>query len=65
MIPQHDTDWALSAKGNWWRRIKGTLLIVGETESNRIWARVGGNFLEGEYDSLSEAQTACEQECEQ
>ena len=53
MIPQRDTDWALSAKGNWWCRINGTLLIVGQNKAGRIWARVGDNFLEGDYDSLT------------
>jgi len=61
MIAQHDTDWDLSAKGNWWRRENGTPLIVGQAKSGRIWARVGDDFLDGEYDSLSEAKAACEQ----
>lgn len=62
MMPQHDTDWALSAKGNWWRRIDGVAMIVGKTKDGRIWARVGDNFLNGQHDSLSEAQAACERE---
>ena len=64
MIPHHDTDWALSAKGNCWRRQDGTPLIVGQAKSGRIWARVGDDFLDGEYDSLSEAKAACEREAE-
>ena len=61
MIPKHDTDWDLSASGNWWRRENGTPLIVGQAKSGRIWARVGDDFLDGQYDSLTEAKAACEQ----
>jgi hypothetical protein len=62
MIPNHDTDWALSAKGNWWRRANGVPLIVGKSKHGRIWARVGDDFLEGNYDSIVKAQAACEKE---
>ena len=61
MSSQHDTDCDLTAKGNWWRRIDGTPLIVGQSKSGRVWARVGDDFLDGQYDSLSEAKAACEQ----
>ena len=64
MTSQHDTDWDLSAKGNWWRRQDGTPLIVGQAKSGRIWARVGDDFLDGEYDSLTEAKAACDREAE-
>lgn len=64
MIPQHDTRWQLSAKNNWWRRENGTPLIVGISKYGRIWARVGDDFLDGEYDSLTEAKAACEREAE-
>ena len=42
----------------------GTPLIVGKSKSGRIWARVGDDFLDGEYDSLSEAKAAREREAE-
>lgn len=57
-----DTDWELSAKGNFWRRIDGVLLVVGKDKYDRVWARVAEDFLEGPYDSLCEAKTACEEE---
>ena len=41
--------------------LHGTPLIVGKSKSGRIWARVGDDFLDGEYDSLTEAKAACEQ----
>ena len=62
MIPNHDTDWALSAKANWWRRENGVPLIVGMSKHGRIWARVGDNFLDGHYDSIEQARAACEEE---
>ena len=62
MTSQHDTDWDLSAKGNLWRRENGTPLIVGMSKYGRIWARVGDNFLEGNYGSIEEAKSACEEE---
>lgn len=64
MTPQHDTPWQLSAKNNSWRRVDGTPLIVGQAKSGRIWARVGDDFLDGEYNSLTEAKAACEREAE-
>ena len=61
MTSQHDTDWDLSAKGNWWRRENGTPLIVGMSKYGRIWARVGDDFLNGNYDSIEKAKAACEE----
>ncbi len=61
---QHDTDWQLSAKGNWWRRVNGTALVVGQTKDGRIWALVGEEFLKGKYTTISNAQDACEREAE-
>lgn len=65
MNSQHDTDWVLSAKRNWWRRENGIPLIVGMSKYGRIWARVGDDFLDGQYDSLEEAQAACDEEAKQ
>jgi hypothetical protein len=62
MSSQHDTDWDLSAKGNLWRREDGTPMIVGISKYGRIWARVGDDFLDGQYDSIEEAKAACEEE---
>jgi hypothetical protein len=62
MTSQHDTDWDTSAKGNLWRRQDGTPMIVGMSKYGRIWARVGDDFLDGNYDSVEEAQAACEEE---
>ena len=64
MTSQHDTDWDLSAKGNLWRRQDGTPMIVGMSKYGRIWVRVGDDFLDGQYDSLEEAQAACEKEAQ-
>ena len=61
MSSQHDTDWDTSTKGNLWRRQDGTPLIVGMSKYGRIWARVGDDFLEGNYDSIEEAKAACEE----
>jgi hypothetical protein len=59
--PTHDTDWALSAKGNWWRRSDGLLLSAGTRKSDgRYWARRGDAFLKGSFNSLSAAQYAAE-----
>ena len=62
MTSQRATDWAPSARPNWWRRENGTPLIVGMSKYGRIWARVSDDFLEGHYDSLEEAQAACDEE---
>lgn len=62
MTSQRDTDWDLSAKGNWWRRENGIPLIVGMSKYGRVWARVGDDFLDGQYDSVEEAQAACDEE---
>ena len=55
-----DTDWKLSAKGNYWRKYMGIMLIVGGSFEKGYWVRVGEEFLEGKFDSLDEAQLAAE-----
>ena len=62
MTSQHNTDWTSSVEGNWSRRGNGIPLIVGMSKYGRIRARVGDNFLEGQYDSLEEARAACDEE---
>ena len=59
--PTPDTDWALSAKGNWWRRCRGLLLSAGTRKSDgRYWARRGNEFLKGSFNALSAAKYAAE-----
>jgi hypothetical protein len=55
-----ETDWKLSAKGNYWRKYRGIMLIVGGGFERGYWARVGEEFLEGKFNSLDEAQVAAE-----
>ena len=54
--PTHDTQWALSKKGNWWRRVNGVALIVGKRKDGRFWARRGEEFLPGSFGSLDDAK---------
>ena len=58
--PTHDTQWALSQKGNWWRRENGVALIVGKRKDGRFWARRGDDFMEGSYGTIAEAQRGAE-----
>lgn len=60
MSPQSDTDWALSEKGNWWRRINGKVLVVGCRADGGYWAMVSGNFMEGSFESQDQAMHAAE-----
>ena len=63
--PTHDTDWALSVKGNWWRRYDGLLLSAGTRKSDgRYWARRGNDFLKGSFNALSAAKSAAENGCD-
>ena len=62
MTSNRDADWGISSRGNLWRRVNGTPLIVGQAKSGRIWARVGDDFLDGEFNSVTEAQDACDRE---
>lgn len=54
--PTHDTQWALSQKGNWWRRVNGVALIVGKRKDGRFWARRGDDFIQGSFASIEEAK---------
>ena len=59
--PTHDTDWALSAKRNWWRRCDGLFLSAGTRKSDgRYWARRGDEFLKGSFGSLEAAKYAAQ-----
>jgi hypothetical protein len=58
--PTHDTDWAISTKGNYWRRKDGIALITGKGEDGRYWARRDKDYLPGSYANLEEAKSALE-----
>jgi len=55
----YDTDWALSNKGNQWRRLHGRLLVVGQSKYG-FWARVNDYFVKGPFDDLDDAMRAAE-----
>lgn len=60
MYSNRDTDWDLSAKGNYWRRIDGQVLVVGSKDQINYWAMVDGTFLDEKFESAEEAQSALE-----
>lgn len=63
--PTHDTDWAESQQGNYWRRVNGVPLIVGKRKHERYyWASVDSKFMDEIFNSLGEAQLAAEKELE-
>jgi hypothetical protein len=56
-----NTNWAISAKGNHWRRIDGIVLVVGQFKTNDdYWAMRDGKFLSGRFHSIGHAQHAAE-----
>ena len=59
MFDTDDTDWALSSKGNHWRRMHGRLLVVGQSKFG-FWARVNDYFVKGPFDDLDDAMRAAE-----
>ena len=56
--PTHDTEWALSAKGNDWRRISGKVLVVGKKKTGGYWAMIDGEFLPGRFKTKQVAMDA-------
>ncbi len=58
--PSHDTEWATSAKGNFWKRINGVALIVGKSKHGKWWGRRGDEFVPGSFDTKKEAMAAAE-----
>ena len=60
MNPERDTDWKLSTKGNWWRRMNGKVLVVGQGREGGYWVMVDGHFLEEHFPYLEPAQSAAE-----
>jgi len=59
-----DTEWEESAKGNYWRKCQGTMLIVGGSYQKGFWIRVDNKFLPAWEASLESAKTAAENEVE-
>ena len=59
-LPIHDTGWAISSKGNHWKRKDGIALIVGRRKDGRYWARRGDDFVSGSFSTLSDAKRAAE-----
>ena len=59
-----DTDWKESAKGNYWRKSKGTMLVVGGSDEKGYWVRVGDDFLSIWQDTLQDAKDIAEYEAE-
>lgn len=56
-----NTDWVLNAKGNYWRRLSGKLLMVGLfRDSGYYWALRDGEFLKREFRTEEQAQIASE-----
>ena len=61
MSPTHDTSWAISSKGNHWRRLDRKVLVVGQFKDNDYyWALRDQEFLKGRFNSIEEAQYAAE-----
>jgi hypothetical protein len=54
------TDWAVSSKGNYWRRINGKTVSAGPKKNKKYWAMADGIFAEGDFYTLSEAKAAAE-----
>jgi hypothetical protein len=60
-----NTSWAISAKGNHWRRQNGVVLVVGQFKANSdYWAMRDGNFIKGRFCSMEDAQYAAENNIE-
>jgi hypothetical protein len=63
MFITQNTNWALSAKGNHWRRLDGKVLVVGQSKaSGDYWARQDGEYLKGKFRTKEQAQHAAETE---
>ena len=61
MFSNKDTDWAISAKGNEWRRINGVVLVVGRRKTDgKYWAMRDGNFLKDSFATEALAKRAAE-----
>jgi hypothetical protein len=59
--PTHDTDWDISAKGNYWRRVDGKVLVVGRRKSDGLyWAMCDCVFLKQSFSTMEEAKRILE-----
>lgn len=61
MIFPDNTEWKLSSKGNYWRKLDGVMRIAGGSDAKGYWARVDEDFLKEKFDSLDEAMKAAEE----
>ena len=61
--PEHDTDWDRSAKGNYWRRIDGIVIVVGESKysADCWWSMCDGDFADAAYSNMYRAMEAAEE----
>ncbi len=58
-----DTEWEESQLGNQWRRLNGTVLIVGKRKHERhYWASVDHKYLDDVFDTMAQAKAAAEAE---
>lgn len=55
-----NTEWKLSAKGNYWRKKNGITLIVGTKCGASYWVSVDGKYLRKWEKSLELAKVAAE-----
>ena len=57
------TNWDTSAKGNTWRRVNGVVLVIGKKKyGESYWVMRDGEFLDGDFNSKSEAIRVAEAE---
>ena len=61
MYSDDDTDWALSARGNYWKRLNGKVLVVGEKNNGEYWAMYDGDFVKGSFSTELKAKSALEE----
>ncbi len=64
MYSDDDTDWALSAKGNYWKRVSGIVLVIGEKNNGEYWAMYDGDLIKGSFSTELKAKTALEECCD-
>ena len=55
-----NTEWRLSAKGNYWRKLNGVMLVVGGSDEERFWIRIGESFLPEREETLQDAKRIAE-----
>ncbi len=60
-----NTDWKLSAKGNWWRKATCITFIVDSSEDYSFGARVNDDCQKDRFEPTNQAKTNCEQRSKQ